>query len=286
MNTGNNTIPKNHNFHATICAEASQICLDVTPAICVCSFRCVITRPRFRMEISMLLYIVRHGDPDYTTDTLTERGWQQAEAVGKRMADSKIDRIFSSPMGRARQTSEPACRLLGLEATIEDWTHEIQDERLTPFPDGVMKSVTVVQNTYYRENGNINLDYDHSFECQGFNQSNMKSAVEFIEKNGKEFLERLGYKEENGIYRILRNNDEKIALFCHAAFARAWLSVLLHIPTHIMWASTNYTHTGVTILEFKNNPDGFTAPRCLCFSDMSHLYAAGLDMIHDNDVAL
>ena len=34
----------------------------------------------------MLLYMIRHGDPDYSTDTLTERGWQQAEAVGKRIA--------------------------------------------------------------------------------------------------------------------------------------------------------------------------------------------------------
>ena len=85
----------------------------------------------------MLLYIVRHGDPDYVTDTLTERGKLQAEAVGKRIADSKIDRIFSSPMGRAKQTAEPACRLLGLNYTIEEWTHEVEDERLTPFPDGV-----------------------------------------------------------------------------------------------------------------------------------------------------
>ena len=33
----------------------------------------------------MLLYIVRHGDPIYETDSLTERGKLQAEAVGKRM---------------------------------------------------------------------------------------------------------------------------------------------------------------------------------------------------------
>lgn len=32
----------------------------------------------------MLLYLIRHGDPDYTTDSLTERGIAQAEAVGKR----------------------------------------------------------------------------------------------------------------------------------------------------------------------------------------------------------
>ena len=111
----------------------------------------------------MLLYIIRHGDPIYETDTLTPRGFLQAEAVGKRMYDAKIDRIFSSPMGRAKDTAEPACRLLGLEKQIEPWAHEIGDERLTPFPDGKLKSITALQNTYYRENGNIDLPYDKSF---------------------------------------------------------------------------------------------------------------------------
>lgn len=234
----------------------------------------------------MLLYIIRHGDPDYSTDTLTERGKIQAEAVGKRIADSGINRIFSSPMGRAKETAEPACRLLGLPCSIEEWTHEIGDERLTPFPDGIRKSISVIQNTYYRENGNINLGYNDTFDCAGINQSDMKSAVKFIEENGNNFLERLGYKEENGVYRILHRNEEKVALFCHAAFSRAWLSILLHIPLHIMWSSFSYTHTGVTVIEFKNNKNGITAPKCLCFSDMSHLYADKLDMIHDNDIEI
>lgn len=234
----------------------------------------------------MLLYIIRHGDPIYETDSLTDRGRVQAEAVGKRMLAARIDRIYSSPMGRAKETAEPACRLLGLEKHIEDWTHEIEDERLTPFPDGIMKSITRVQNTYYRENGNINLSYEDSYKAQGINQSNMRSAVDFIESNGRAFLEKLGYREENGVYRILRPNEERIALFCHAAFARAWLSVLLHIPIHIMWASFEYTHTGVTVIEFKNNENGVTAPRCLCYSDVSHLYSEGLDLKYNNGIEL
>lgn len=234
----------------------------------------------------MLLYIVRHGDPIYSTDSLTDRGRLQAEAVGKRLYHSKIDRIFSSPMGRAMETAEPACRLLGLEKNIEEWTHEIQSERLTPFPDGKLKSITNVQNTYYRESGNIDLPYERAYECSGINQTQMKSAVEYIEEHGKEFLERLGYKEENGVYRILRKNEEKVALFCHSAFARAWLSVLLHIPLHMMWASFVYTHTGVTVLEFKNNENGVTAPQCLCYSDVSHLYAEKLDLRHDNGIEI
>ncbi len=230
----------------------------------------------------MYLYIIRHGDPDYVTDTLTERGKKQAEAVAPRMRDSKIDKIYSSPMGRARETAEPTARLLGLDVTVEEWAREIEDDRLTPFPDGVLKSVTFLQNTYYRENGNMDLGFDRAYECQGFNQSGMKTAVSKIVEGGREFLERNGYKEENGIYRIIKPNDEKIALFCHTNMGRAWISHLLHIPINLMWAGFIYTHTGVTVIEFKNNENGVTAPTMLCYSDMSHLYSAGLDMLYDN----
>ena len=68
--------------------------------------------------------------------------------------------------------------------------------------------------------------------------------------------------------------------------ARVWLSNLLHIPIHLMWAGFQMTHTGVTVIEFRNNENGITAPYCRCFSDMSHLYAEGLDMRHDNKMSL
>ena len=229
----------------------------------------------------MLLYIVRHGHPDYATDSLTERGWLQAEAVGKRLAATSIDQVYASPMGRARQTAEPTCRLLDLPCQIEPWAHEVQEERWTEEPYGKPVSVTMVQNTYYRENGGIDLPYDRAYEAVGFRASGMKDAVAYIEEGGRDFLERLGYKEENGVYRILRANEDRVALFCHSIMARAWISTLLHIPIHMMWAGFHYTHTGVTVLEFRNNEDGFTAPKCLCYSDMSHLYAHGPDMHYD-----
>lgn len=225
----------------------------------------------------MILYIIRHGEPDYSTGALTEKGWLQAEAVGKRMAKLGIDKIYASPLLRAQQTAEPACRLLGIEKTTEEWSHEIGDERLTSFPDGEMKSISFVQNTYFRQNGNMDLSFTNAYECDGIKQSEMKKAVDYIEKNGNEFLERLGYKEENGIYRIIRPNNDRVALFCHAAFARAWVSVLLHIPLHIMWAGFDYDYTGVTVIEFANNENGITAPKCHHYADHSHLYAEGIE---------
>lgn len=234
----------------------------------------------------MLLYIIRHGDPDYKTDSLTARGRLQAEAVGQRIFEAGIDQIFSSPMGRAQQTAAPACRLLGLPCQIEDWAHEIEDERLTPFPDGKPKSVSLVQNTYYRQDGAIDLPYDRAYEAPGFNTSKMDQAAARIQSGGRDFLKRLGYEEENGVYRILRKNEDRVALFCHTAMARAWLSGLLHIPIHLLWSGFQITHTGITILEFANNENGYTAPLMRCFSDMSHLYVQKLDTIHDNATRL
>jgi bisphosphoglycerate-dependent phosphoglycerate mutase len=137
----------------------------------------------------MLLYIIRHGDPNYELDCLTERGKLQAEAVGKRMLDAKIDRIFTSPMGRAIETAKPACELLGIDYKIEEWTHEVGDERLTPFPSGKMKSISFIQNSKLRENGNQELTYNEAFTCPGIRESHMDEAIKYIESNGKDFLE-------------------------------------------------------------------------------------------------
>jgi probable phosphoglycerate mutase len=232
----------------------------------------------------MILYIIRHGDPDYTTDSLTEKGRLQAELVGKRLFDVGIDRVFSSPLGRARQTAEPLCRMAGLECNIEEWTREVgTNMMMTTVPDGTPKSLSGLQNTYFLENGGAELAIADSFECPPVKEGRMKEACAVIERGGDEFLERLGYKKENGVYRILRENNERVALFCHGTMGRAWIASLLHIPFHIMWASFKYTHTGVTAIEFKNNENGLTAPKCFFYSDMSHLYAAGAENMTYNN---
>ena len=102
----------------------------------------------------MLLYIIRHGDPDYTTDTLTEKGKIQAELVGKRLYEAGVTRVFSSPLGRARETAMPLCRLLGTEYTVEEWSREINTEDMyTLVPDGVQRTISNIQNTLFLEEG-------------------------------------------------------------------------------------------------------------------------------------
>ena len=72
----------------------------------------------------MLLYYIRHGDPSYVPDELTNLGKQQASALAKRLASHGIDQVFTSTSGRAIETSQPLCDLLKLNPTLLDWCNE------------------------------------------------------------------------------------------------------------------------------------------------------------------
>jgi phosphohistidine phosphatase len=72
-----------------------------------------------------MLWLLRHaeaadGEPD-DDRPLTERGFAQAEAVGRALAHLgvEIDVCLSSPKRRALQTAERACEPLGIEVTTE-----------------------------------------------------------------------------------------------------------------------------------------------------------------------
>ena len=53
----------------------------------------------------MKILLIRHGDPDYEKDSLTEKGWHEAELLAQRMAELEIQSFYVSPLGRAKDTA-------------------------------------------------------------------------------------------------------------------------------------------------------------------------------------
>ncbi len=72
----------------------------------------------------MLLFYIRHGDPVYDPDSLTELGHKQAEALSERLALNDLDEIYCSTSVRARQTAEPTAKKLNLPVNLLDWCNE------------------------------------------------------------------------------------------------------------------------------------------------------------------
>ena len=245
----------------------------------------------------MILYIVRHGEPIYGPDILTELGQKQAQALVRRFEKSGLDRIFSSPMGRARETAQPTADKLGLEIHIEPWTREIWPELALPWtediwddyatnpPKGDLRFAMQLPGSYLRSEENHDLG-DRWHEMKKLTAIEAKKAYEdIVVANSDKFLKALGYERvRDGVYKILKPSEERVALFCHAGFSLTWLPHLLAIPPHLFWAAFDITHSGVTILEFKDDGLGYATPRCLCLSDMSHILQSGLPYLYNNQL--
>lgn len=73
----------------------------------------------------MKIIFIRHGDPDYVNDTLTEKGMREAKLLAKRVADWKnITQFYCSPLGRAKKTASYSLEAVGREAVTYEWMKE------------------------------------------------------------------------------------------------------------------------------------------------------------------
>ena len=53
----------------------------------------------------MKLIFIRHGEPNYEIDSLTEKGWREAELLSKRTVKWNVTDFYCSPLGRAKDTA-------------------------------------------------------------------------------------------------------------------------------------------------------------------------------------
>ena len=82
----------------------------------------------------MRLIFIRHGDPDYVHDTLTEKGKREAELLAQRVKNWDVSKFYVSPLGRAQLTAEYSMKLRGDTAETLPWLREFNG--IIPTSDG------------------------------------------------------------------------------------------------------------------------------------------------------
>ena len=172
----------------------------------------------------MLLYIVRHGDPDYKNDCLTELGHKQAKAVAERLKNSGIEQIFSSSKGRALQTAAHTADLLGLHVNSCDFIREISWGSLDENPILANGHPWKIAPIHVSEGKSL---LDRNWRASApYCRSQLIGCVETVTQGLDIWLEELGYKREGEYYRVIGKDTEKtIAMFSHGGASSAALSV-------------------------------------------------------------
>ena len=169
----------------------------------------------------MELIIVRHGLPvrveteDGTPadPPLSDEGKTQAERMARWLEREKIDRVYSSPMQRARETAEPLAARLGQTALVEPGVAEFDQSSDTYVPLEELKRTeperwkSLMKSGWYGE-----------FDPEVFRDT-VVSTMERI---------------------ISDNPGGRIAVICHGGVINVWAAHVLEIP-RILFFQPHYT---------------------------------------------
>lgn len=236
----------------------------------------------------MLFFYIRHGDPIYSPNQLTPLGERQAEAVAKRLTLYGIDKIYSSPSNRAMQTALPTCEILKKDMTVldfsdeslayQEFTVELEDGRKQwAFSDPKFRKLFLDESVR-----KLGYDWYNHPELEGLK---FKSGMERIGAAADALFAELGYEHirRSGTYKAVSPNDDRVALFAHGGFGRAFMSHLLDIPYPMFSTHFELGHTGMTVVEFRDE-GGIVVPKVLTYSSDSHIYKEGLPTNYYNRI--
>ena len=222
----------------------------------------------------MKLVFIRHGDPDYVNDTLTERGRREARALAERVKTWNVDKFFCSPLGRARDTADVSLKAIGRDATVYDWLREFYipiDDPLT----GEKRIPWDLMPTYWTKQPEL---YDKDGWQSGALMSTGDVAAQYerVRSGIDGILADYGYRRDGRLYRTDGGNDKTVVFFCHLGVQFVALSYLLGIAAPVLWHSFFVAPTSVTTVATEEREKGVAAFRCKGLGDVSHLLNAGI----------
>lgn len=222
----------------------------------------------------MKLLFIRHGDPDYVTDSLTQKGVREAALLAKRMAKTHVDECFVSPLGRAQLTAKPCLEAMNMEAVTYDWLREFDPQIVRPdSPERThicwdwLPQDWTVRDCFY--------DRDAWYDDDILKAGNIKENAEAVWKGLDDLLAAHGYERDGRIYRAVRPNNDTLALFCHFGVTALMLSHLFGASPMVLWHGMIAAPTSVTTVVTEERRQGIASFRMTSFGDIRHLAEAG-----------
>lgn len=219
----------------------------------------------------MKLMIIRHGEPNYAIDSLTERGWKEAELLSKRIEKLDISSFYVSPLGRAKDTAAATLKAMHREAEILPWLREFPPVVQRPdHPNAVAwdwMPVDWATRDYF-------FDRDHWMDAPEFRDAHVDDAYRHVTGQLDALLASHGYRREGNLYIVENPNCDTLVFFCHFGLECVLLSHLLNISPMPLWHGMCAAPTSVTTIITEERQKGIAYFRMSSFGDTSHLYAA------------
>lgn len=219
----------------------------------------------------MKLIIIRHGDPDYSIDSLTEKGWKEAEYLSERISKLPVKAFYVSPLGRAKDTASLTLQKMGRTATECEWLREFDPKISRPDKPGIKKIAWdwlpqdwTMDERYY--------DYRTWSDTEIMKEGHVGEEYQWVTSNLDQLLASHGYVRDGHFYRTEQGNNDTIVFFCHFGLGCVLLSHLLSVSPMVLWHGMCAAPTSVTVLNTEERRKGIASFRMSEYGDISHLY--------------
>lgn len=222
----------------------------------------------------MRILIIRHGDPDYSIDSLTPKGWKEAEYLAERLSKLNIKQFYVSPLGRAKDTASVTLNKMNETAKELPWLREFQAPIVYP-------ATQLVKNSTWdwmpKDWTRVPEFYDpklwYTVDCM--KEGNVYQQAKWVYDGMDEVLKEHGYARKDNYYEAVKANEDTIVFFCHFGVECIMLSHLLGASPMVLWHGLCAAPTSVSTLISEERQEKIAYFRMSSFGDISHLYAAG-----------
>ena len=237
----------------------------------------------------MRLLFIRHGDPDYVHDTLTEKGHREAALLAERAEALQLGKCFVSPLGRAQATAGYSMKELGRTAKTLGWLQEFPawidlnqaPQLLDAFPNARTEDgkyaphiVWDIMPSYWAEFSDC-MDPARWRECEISRNSDTVEIYDYVTGEFDKLLMEHGYIRDGRCYKVEKESTETLTFFCHFGVTCVFLAHLWGISPFLLWHSFALAPTSVTEIVTEERQQGTACFRGLKIGDVSHLILGG-----------
>ena len=231
----------------------------------------------------MRLLIVRHGDPDYSIDSLTEKGWRESDYLAEYLTKRLTDRpegqrqddgnvfFYTSPYGRARDTSSATLQKMGRTAEELSWLKEFDHFIWRP-DDATRKRIPWDWLPKDWTQDPLLYEADRWAENELMAEGGIGEAYTNVTEQFDDLLAKHGYLRSGSYYSVIKPNHDTIVMFCHFGVESVLLSHLWGVSPLPVWHGFCAQPSSVTTLVTEERREGIALFRMLAFGETTHLY--------------
>ncbi len=218
----------------------------------------------------MKLIFIRHAEPNYEIDSLTQKGWHEAELLSDRVAGWNASAFYCSPLGRAKDTASFSVEKTGIPLQILPWLQEFYYRVKDPIT-GQERIAWDFMPSYF--NGQAELhDQNKWMETDVMSSGAIKENYLKVCDGLDCVLQKHGYvREDGGFYSYKEHNDETLVFFCHLGVSFVMLGHLLGIAPPVLWQGFFVAPSSVTVLGSEEREPGIATFRVQFLGDARHL---------------